>query len=167
MLFRSGVNEVCLEAVESDGGNPNAAVMERFAKLLSLYVEAYLIEENKAGYGRMRAHKASFCMVERLLQPMMGNPTRAEAEAFGSLLFSDRVSEECLQPVAAVWKEDVLDSQEICNRLLVKLGIRKDVLPESAWMEGSIVRLGIEVQKYLWQERWYKRLMYLRKAVCR
>lgn len=163
----AGVNEVCLEAVESDGGNPNAAVMERFAKLLSLYVEAYLVEEHKAEYGRMRAHKASFCMVERLLQPMMGNPTSAEAEAFGSLLFSDRVSEECLQPVAAVWKEDVLDSQDICNRLLVKLGIRKDVLPESAWMEGSIVRLGIEVQKYLWQERWYKRLMYLRKAVCR
>lgn len=98
---------------------------------------------------------------------MMGNPTRAEAEAFGSLLFSDRVSEEYLQPVAAMWKKDALGSQGICNRLLVKLGIRKGVLPESAWMEGSIVRLGIKVQKYLWQERCYKRLMYLRKAVCR
>ncbi len=163
----AGENEVYLEAVESAGGNPNAAVMERFAKLLSVYVEAYLDEEKETGYDRTRAHRASLCMVKRLLRPMMGNPTAVEAEAFGSLLFSDRVSEECLQPVAAVWKKDALGSQGICNRLLVKLGIRKGVLPESAWMEGSIVRLGIKVQKYLWQERCYKRLMYLRKAVCR
>lgn len=165
--YRPNAEATGFEAVESDGGNPNAAVMERFANLLSAYTEAYLGQERQAEDGRMRVHRASLDTVEKLLRPMMGNPTKAEAEAFGSLLFSDRVSEEGLQPVAAVWKENTLRSHRFCSRLSVRLGIRKGVLPESAWMEGSIVRLGISVKKHLWQERQYKRLMYLRKAVCR
>lgn len=160
--------ETRFEAIESSGGNPNADTMERFSELLLAYVEAYLHEERRAGSGSMRqTRRTSLCMAERLLQPMMGNPTRAEAKAFGSLLFSDRISEEALQPVAAVWREDDLKKLDVFYRLLVKTGIKDGVLPESAWMEGSIVRLGRNVRKHIRQERLYKALSYLRKVVCR
>lgn len=163
----AGTAETGVEAVESGGGNPNAKVMERFAELMSLYTEIYLDEERKGGLNRMRARRASAHMTEKLLQPMMGNPTRAEAEAFGSLLFSDDMWEERLQPVAAVWNEEDLYRQRLCNRLPIKMGIKNGVIPESAWREGSIVRLGLDVQKYIRQERLYKGLAHLGRAVCK
>lgn len=153
------------EAVESRGGNPNAEIMERFAGLFAAYAGVYLEEEHN-GWKRKRTHRASVCMVGSLLKPMMGNPTAVEAEAFGRLLFSDNVWETFLQPVAAVWKEEELRRHNICSRLPIRMGIRKGVLPKSAWMEGSIVRLGIDVHGHILQERFYKGLMYLRKAVC-
>lgn len=39
--------------------------------------------------------------VEELLSPFMGNPTQFEAEAYGSLLFSDDVREDNNQKVSA------------------------------------------------------------------
>lgn len=98
---------------------------------------------------------------------MMGNPTPWEAEAFGSLLFCDDVLELQWQQVAVLWDEKELRMQRFFNKLLIKMNVKRGILHESAWPEGSIVRAGGTVGKNMRQERLYKGFMYLRKAVLR
>ena len=96
---------------------------------------------------------------------MMGNPTMQEAKAFGELLFCDDVLELNLQPVAAEWDEEQLRENRFLNKLLIKFNLKSGRLHESAWPEGSIARLGIKTEMNMRQERLYKSLMYMRKAV--
>lgn len=148
------------EAVESDNGNPNGKVMGRFAELLMQYVSCYVMIESV-----YVTYKERVRFVESLLCPMMGSPTRWEAEAFGGLLFCDDVLELQLQPVAARWDKEELSKQRFFNKLLIKMNLKNDVLHESAWAEGSIARLGEKAGNSMRQERLYKSLMYLRKAI--
>lgn len=176
-------------ALESDVKNPNSDVMERFSKLLSEYSYAYIEAENvttleeslelsvatdssvvlETSSDNISAihisKKKSVRFVTSLLEPMMGNPTRQEADAFGELLFCDDVLELKLQPVAAEWDEEQLRENRFLNKLLIKMNLKSASLHESAWSEGSIARLGIKTEKNLRQERLYKSLMYMRKAV--
>ena len=76
--------------------------------------------------------------VEELLSPFMGNPTQFEAEAYGSLLFSDDVREDNNQKVSADFSEQEIKTI-ICSTVCSSMtGVRKKVLHESAWIEGSI-----------------------------
>lgn len=148
------------EALESDSGNPNGKVMGRFAELLMQYVSCYVMIESV-----YVTYKERVRFVESLLCPMMGSPTRWEAEAFGGLLFCDDVLELQLQPVAARWDKEELRKQRFLNKLLIKMNLKNDVLHESAWAEGSIARFGKKAGKNMRQERLYKSFMYLRKAI--
>lgn len=152
-------------ALESEVRNPNAEVMEYFSELLHEYASAYLkaAAENVSGVYKNQEQHIRF--VESLLAPMMGNPTKQEARAFGELLFCDDVLELQLQPVAAKWDEEQLRKNKFFNKLLIKLNLKSAILHESAWTEGSIARLGIKTKKNIRQERLYKSFMYLRKAV--
>lgn len=153
--------ESVYEAVGNGSGNPNADVMEHFAKLLMQYASCY----GEINNGRGTApHKKRVSFVESLLKIMMGNPTQWEAEAFGELLFCDDVLELQLQPVAAWWDEEELHKQRFVNKILIKMNLKSGILHESAWAEGSIARTGKKEGKHMRQERLYKSFMYLRKA---
>lgn len=154
--------EPVYEAVESDSRNPNADVMEHFAKLLMQYATCYGTADD--GMGAV-PHKKRVGFVESLLKFMMGKPTQREADAFGELLFCDDVLELQLQPVAAWWDEEELYKQRFFNKILIKMNLKSDILHESGWAEGSITRLGKKAGNHMRQERIYKSFMYLRKAI--
>ncbi|MCM1086858.1 MAG: hypothetical protein NC419_01795 [Muribaculaceae bacterium] len=173
--------DMVYEAIE-DGRNPNAEVLERFARLLMQYASYYVKVRNvkvrnvKIRNEKIRNVKDAEKMsnrqqinifIEKLFKPMMGYPTRWEAEAFGRMRFCDDVLELQLQPVAVKWDKEELCKQRFFQKLLIKANLKADVLHESAWAEGSIVRSGKKIESLLWQERLYKSLMYLRKAVNR
>ena len=106
-------------------------------------------------------------LVEQLLSQFMGNPTQFEAEAYGSLLFSDDVREENHQSVSAEFSEQEIKNHHLLNRLLIMTGVRKKVLHESAWIEGSIATCGTLNERGRVRNRWhavfYKYVIYLRK----
>lgn len=173
-------SEPVCEALEKMGGNPNAEVMRHFAELLLEYGTNYTAAEDrkklscdtaendrnalrKDSSDNKRKKRVRF--VERLLKPMMGSPTRLEAEAFGELLFCDDVLEKQVQPAAARWEEKELRKRRFWSRILMKMNLKTGTLHESAWAEGSIMRLGKQVRKNMRQERFYKSFMYLRKAI--
>ena len=97
----------------------------------------------------------------------MGNPTQFEAEAYGSLLFSDDVREDNNQKVSADFSEQEIKNHHLLNRLLIMTGVRKKVLHESAWIEGSIATCGTLNERGRVRNRWhavfYKYVIYLRK----
>ena len=105
--------------------------------------------------------------VEELLSPFMGDPTQFEAEAYGSLLFSDDVREDNNQKVSADFSEKEIKNHHLFNRLLIMTGIRKKVLHESAWIEGSIASCKTLDEKGRARNRWhavfYKYIIYIRK----
>ena len=105
--------------------------------------------------------------VEELLSPFMGNPTQFEAEAYGSLLFSDDVREDNNQKVSADFSEQEIKNHHLLNRLLIMTGVRKKVLHESAWIEGSIATCRTLNERGRVRNRWhavfYKYVIYLRK----
>ena len=103
-------------------------------------------------------------LTEKLFTLFMGEPEFFEAEIFGSQLFCDDVLELQMQPVAAELTEKDLKHWGICYRLFIKTGITGKSLKKSAWPEGSIILHGSFAKKYLFQERIYKYLIYLRKA---
>lgn len=180
--------------VESSTKNPNGDIIRRHAKLLKAYIEEYIRAENSQSRrkteGTMQAEflhsmekklfsesteKRQFpdncaehtdrIMVEKLLSKLMSTPTFTEAKAFGALLFCDDVLELQMQTVAAEYSMEELKQLRLINRLLCKLGIREEELHESAWPEGSITLAGSSIRENLRQERWYKRFMYIRKAI--
>lgn len=106
-------------------------------------------------------------LVEQLLSQFMGNPTQFEAEAYGSLLFSDDVREDNNQKVSADFSEQEIKNHHLLNRLLIMTGVRKKVLHESAWIEGSIATCGTLNERGRVRNRWhavfYKYVIYLRK----
>jgi hypothetical protein len=107
--------------------------------------------------------------VEELLSPFMGNPTQFEAEAYGSLLFSDDVREDNNQKVSADFSEQEIKNHHLLNRLLIMTGVRKQVLHESAWIEGSIATCGTLNERGRVRNRWhavfYKYIIYIRKWI--
>lgn len=102
-------------------------------------------------------------VIKRLYKYFMGNPTKEEAEVFGSLEFSDDVLEGHKQPVAMVLNEAELRANHVLNKMLVMFGLRKQYIKESAWYEGSAARYGRHEKWHLFQFRIYKYLLYIRK----
>ncbi|MDE7045618.1 MAG: hypothetical protein K2O97_11525, partial [Acetatifactor sp.] len=78
-------------------------------------------------------------LVNRLFTLFMAKPAMVETESFGNYLFSDDVLTGNCRTVA-----DRLTGKEIRNlyilrRLCILNGLRKGIIRESAWIEGSIV----------------------------
>ena len=140
----------------STSGNPNKNVIERNKDLLMIY-ESYL-EAGDLSVGKL----------EKLLSLIMGKPTKEEAKIFGNLQFCDDVLELQMQHVAADWDEIELRKQSFLRKILIKFFKSKEKLHESGWPEASIVNLvgtGIRGKWALFNERLYKRGMYVRKAI--
>lgn len=103
--------------------------------------------------------------VEKLLKPLMAHPTKTEVEEFGNLLFSDDVLEGNLKKVAAELSHEEIANQRFIPKMLIMLGISKKEIHESAWIEGSIVRLGESVDRSLRSAERYKKFVYIRKRI--
>lgn len=109
--------------------------------------------------------RADSSLVEKILEKLMANPTGIEVEEFGNLLFSDDVLEGSLKKVAADLTHDEIANQRFLPKALIMLGVSKKEIHESAWIEGSIVRLGENVDKSLRSARRYKKFVYIRKSI--
>lgn len=102
--------------------------------------------------------------MKKLLKLFMGNPTKDEAEVYGTLVFCDDVLEYGSRQLAAVMDEKDLTDNHVINKILVMLGIRKTEIKESAWYEGSVVRYAKKRPRYhLMQYGMYKYLLYIRQ----
>ena len=103
-------------------------------------------------------------MIQKLIKEFMTNPTKQEVEVFGELSFSDDVLEDARQSVAAYLDQKELTANHAFNKILVMFGIKKDVIIESAWYEGSAVRGDKDVKRHIKQYLIYKYLLYIRKT---
>lgn len=146
--------------------NPNGFRMEQGKALCLEYVGQYLKFVPDGTELCLKEETAfSAKTAEGLFSLLMGRPKRFEAEAFGNLAFCDDVLELGMQPLAVHWGPKDLKKQGFLQKVLVKSGIRKDILHESAWPEGSVVQSGYRVGHYLREIRLYHAVMHLRKAL--
>lgn len=101
--------------------------------------------------------------IQKLLRSFMGEPTRAEAELYGRLQFSDDVLDYGGHQIAAQLSDEELTANHAFHKMLSMIGVRKTYVKESAWYEGSAVRSGHKVRRHLRGYVGYKYLLYLRK----
>lgn len=141
--------------------NPNAKLVEKNCRVLQRYLNCY--EAVVCECGKDNEPQAKW--VESLFKKFMGNPTETELSAYGNVLFSDDVLEGNLKKVAAELSEEEIRKQHFINKALIMLGLRKGEIHESAWIEGSIAKLGRNVKKNLWHARIYKYFVYIRKML--
>lgn len=104
-------------------------------------------------------------LISKSLKKFMWNPTRAEADYFGQLKFSDNLLDESLREVGPVLPEAYLKENHFINKLLTAYGFRKKHIHESAWYEASVVRLGHHSLRHRCSYSIYKGLSYLKKNI--
>ena len=131
--------------------NLNQIQMKQMEVWLKNFLSTYQKEDN---------FKNKKEIVFLLLKKLMGQPIREEVEVYGTLLFSDDVTEEHTQEIARKLSEQEIKDQYVWNKILIMLGLKKQTLKESAWIEGSIALNG---KQTWWAIRWYKYLLYIRK----
>ena len=142
--------------------NPNEEMVNKHICLIQEYTKIYCDFYNQyAILSKLSYEKLSF--VYKLLKNIMGTPSKTELEAYGDIKFSDDVLEGSLQKVAAELSDEEIKNQRFLSKALIMLGIRKGIIHESAWIEGSIVRNGKRVRSYLRHARLYKYFVYIKK----
>lgn len=147
-------------------GNPNKEQLQRNQEALREFLACY------GGENSQNADQHGSAILERLFAKLMARPAELEVEAFGNNLFSDDVRETSLKRVAAKLTEEEIQNQRFLNRLLIMAGIKKGTIHESAWIEGSIVKCGMQeeesetaVRKNLRHACLYKYIVYGRKQI--
>ena len=101
--------------------------------------------------------------VGKLLRMFMTEPTKEEADVYGSMAFCDDVLEYGGRRLAEVMDEQELKSNHVINKILVMTGFRRQTVKESAWYEGSAVRSSEKPGVHLFQYRLYKYLLCIRQ----
>lgn len=140
-------------------GNPNKEQLRR-----NLYaLERFLIHYDEPWKKADRKDNRS--LTEQLFTPFMAQPMRWEAEVYGDSLFADDMLEDTLKKVAAELTEEEIRNQRFVKKLCIVAGLKKAVIHESAWLEGSIVRCGRHVSVNLFHARLYKYFVYVRKQL--
>lgn len=139
--------------------NPNSEFIEKNTRALENLLEFY-----ECGSG---IDNIDMNMVKKLLAMFMGNPGMEEVAVYGSLMFSDDVLEGSMQSISAKLNQEEIARQRILNKTLIMTGLKKGVIHESAWIEGSIVRNGVKVKSNLRHARMYKYFVYIRKRLRR
>jgi len=127
-------------------------ILKRYARMLAESCGKEILSQEGGG------RKVAFL----LLKNFMGNPTKEEAEEFGSYVFCDDVIGEKNQRVA----EPLTPRQVRQNRFLYRaaacLKRREERIQESAWPEGSAVLAGMSKREF-WHCRLCRYVRYLRK----
>ncbi|MBD5509693.1 MAG: hypothetical protein HDR08_00300 [Lachnospiraceae bacterium] len=142
----------------------NREHMQWSQKALELFLHHYEEKQEKNAEKRM---------TEKLFTALMSCPSKLEADSFGDIRFSDDVREDGGSRLAAELTEAEIKNQHILRKLCIVAGLKKAVIHESAWMEGSIVKNGIRkgkdgrryIKKELFQIRLQKYLIYARKQI--
>ena len=135
--------------------NLNQMYMEQETIWLKSFLQYYK--------GNKSRSKKNNRLCYQLLKKVMGQPTKEEAETYGNLLFSDDVTEEQIQCVAAFLNKAEIKNHYVWNRIFIMLGLKNQTLKDSAWIEGSVAMTEGKCAWSLWNVRWYKYLIYLRK----
>ena len=145
------------EYLPADGGreNPNKKQLEIITEILCRRV-CRLAKKNR----KIKEKK-----VEKLLSDFMGYPAREEAEVFGGFHFTGDVLEKKGELLAAALSEKEIRNNHFFSKSLILLGLKKEPVQESSWIEGSVVNCGRHVKRHLRQIRLYKYLLYIRKAL--
>lgn len=156
------------EPIFDNKKNPNEDFVKRNIELLKEYTNIYgevidgCVNKKKISSVSFE-NKNSKKMVSKLLKEIMASPSMEEVEAYGDNLFSDDVLEGHLQKVAAELSDGEIRNQRFINKALIMMGLKKGIIHESAWIEGSIVRNGNRVKSNLGHARLYKYFVYIRK----
>ena len=162
-------------------GNPNGEKQRQNLEALRRFLKEFDPAE-KGGLESGDHVRDGRRLVNRLFTLFMARPTMVEIESFGDYLFSDDVLTGNCQEVAGRLTEREIRNLYILRRLCILNGVRKDIIRESAWIEGSIVRCGMcrsigkkllfgqdmdrhYIKKSLRHIRWYKYLVYVRKQL--
>lgn len=148
--------------------NPNAVQITANCACLEKYLKVYtgIAQARSSSDDKFTCtQQESTAFVEKLLNKAMGAPTVWEVECYGDLLFSDDVLEGNLKKVAAELSTEEIRTQRFVSKALIMLGIKKEELHESAWIEGSIRRNGVQVYRSLFHAKLYKYFVYLRKLM--
>ncbi len=119
--------------VLSERVSANAASISASLRLLDCYLEGL---EAETGSGIWE--ETGRLPVEKLLSSLMSCPSMEEADCFGRLLFSDDVTEENLQPLAAPLNGKQLFLHHLLPRAAIQLGLIRRGWKDSGWIEGSI-----------------------------
>lgn len=140
---------------------------QEFAKKIEGYLLAYirLLAETQNGFFVVDNIRKERQIIRSLLERFMGEPSRDEAEVFGSLLFSDDVLEGEEQQIAAPLTENVLNAHRLFLKIFIKIGIKKERIWESTWYEGSVVRSEKQVKRRLKEYRIYQFVRQLRNLL--
>ncbi len=142
--------------------NPNEEMVNKNIWLMQEYTKIYCNScEHCDKLNKLSYEKLPF--VYKLLKNIMATPSMEELKAYGEIKFSDDVLEGSLQKVAAELSDEEIKNQRFLNKALIMLGIKKGIIHESAWIEGSIVRNGKRVKSYLRHARMYKYFVYIKK----
>lgn len=123
-------------------GNPNREQLKRNQEALQAFLVCYDSEN------RQNEDQRGSAILERVFTKLMSRPSELEVMAFGNNLFTDGVRETSLQRTAAKLSEKEIRDQRLLNRLLIMAGIKKSTIRESAWIEGSIVKCGMQEEKF-------------------
>ena len=140
------------------------AFVHRLERLMMPYIERLADETKETGL-QPEAIARDRETIQRLLARFMTTPSKAEAECFGSLPFSDDVLEGGEQPLAAPLTEKELAENHLFHKLFALSGKTKKPVRESAWYEGSVVRCGKHIRYHLWQYTLYKWMRYSKKQM--
>lgn len=145
-------------ALESQKRNPNGNIILDNAVCLETYVQKFLETGTFPGGN-------SSARAEHLLTLLMSSPVEMEVILFGKGQFCDDILESQMQPLAAELTYREIQNLRFVRKLLIMLGIRKGVIRDSAWIEGSIVKNGTNVKCSLRHAIRYKYFVYFRKAI--
>ena len=134
----------------------NEGWVSRQMELLELYMETLMKDCGEAGSSDESAEKkrehlqkeAGRLRVQELLAGFMSAPSMEESRCYGSVSFSDDVTEVRMQPLAArLTARQLLDHHPL-PRLCLMLFPGKRKLQDSGWIEGSIRLYGGSL--YVW-----------------
>lgn len=142
--------------VQDGKGNPNSLQLRKNLNVLKGFLEQL---QNPSGALQ------GIRLAEKLFQLFMACPGNTEVLAYGDSLFSDDMLEGNRKKAAAELTEQEIKGQRFFSRLLTAAGMKKNIIRESAWIEGSIVRCGKHVKCSLAHVKLYKYIVFGRKQV--
>lgn len=147
--------------MQDERGNPNSRQLRENLKILHDFLEQ--LQSLPAWIPDHFGQQSG--LPEKLFSLFMACPCAAEVFAYGDSLFSDDMLEGNRKKAAAELTGQEIRIQRLLGRLLIAAGIRKAVIRESAWIEGSIVRCGKHVKCSLVHARLYKYAVFGRKQL--
>lgn len=153
-------------AIQDPKGNRNQIQMEKNIAILNIFLNRL---SDMPGSGQE-------ALPQKLLTRFMARPTELELLCYGNHLFSDNVLDDGQQYIARDITLSQLRDQRFLNRLLILTGIKQKRIHESAWPEGSALRIfsqrdirSYEKEKAVRSEwryiRCYKWLVCMRKQI--
>ena len=135
--------------------NPNAKTINSNIAALKILLDCFDFENS-----------ADRKTIEKLFDLFMAKPSEAEVKSYGDNLFSDDVNDGCFKKVADDLSLEDIRNQRFINKLIIILGIKKAVIRESSWIEGSALKAynyTSDVLKEYRHIRKYKYFVFARK----